>query len=904
MPLHKIKDFDSNYRQYFDDRDILKFDVYSGSEKVGSVDDLLVDDAGQFRYLVINTGAWIVGKKVLLPIGRSRIDENDRRVYVDGLTREQVKNLPEYKGEAIDYDYEERVRGIYRPMVTTGRTTSVPATYDRHSYRYDNDPALYNLNDRDHQYLRRSQERMMASRPRGERHQRSVGVFPNRQSAEQALHELRDSGYPMDRVSVITRDADKHDEIAGADVRDRIGNKADEGATIGAVSGGALGGLTGLLVGLGTLAIPGIGPIMLAGTAATTLATTLAGGAIGAVSGGLIGGLIGLGIPEERARAYQDRIARGGYLVIVDGTDAEIARAETVLHRQGIEDYGVYDAPVTSHSDTATAVDPTAHTSAVPVNHATHTGTMPVATASGVPGHEDARKINAQRYAVGFFPNLENAEFAIIDLKSIGFPLDQVSLVAHNFKRRDAFTGIDLRDRFEAARLGIPVEQARLYDNRLNQGEHMVIVHGTEDELNRAAPILNRRGVQEWRIYDPTVVSHERPVEKHRGMVSTPMTSTSGESGIGRSHHAVGFFSQRQDAEQAISDLRNVGFPLGQISLVAQRFEQRQPFAGVDLRDRFDNSHFGFPEERARFFNNRIAKGDYLVVIWGTREQLRQAETILKRTRIDDFEIYDASEVAHAPSDDEPVNRASVPTASAPVATTSGVERAGMQRKRAIGVFSHRRDAEAALTELRDARFPMDRVSLVAKNAGENDRIAGVDMSSRTGNKADEGAKAGAATGGALGGLGGLLVGLGALAIPGIGPVVLGGTLATTLATTLAGGAIGAAAGGLTGALVGLGIPEERAEVYNERVARGDYLVMIDGTEAETRQAESILRRHDIQEWGIFDAADGNASRHHHESGERHTAPDVDPIHRHGEPRIERPNPNVTIIDHRDETRL
>lgn len=857
MPLHQIKDFDPNYRQHFDDRDILKFDVYSGNEKVGSVDDLLVDDGGQFRYFVINTGVWIVGKKVLVPVGRARIDDSDRRVYIDGLTRDQVKSLPEYKGDPVDYDYEERVRGVYRPTVANQGTTLVATAYDRNSYRYDRDPALYNLNDREHASLRHSEARMMSGRPITGKHRRSVGVFPNRQAAEHAMHELRDSGFPMGRVSVITRDADKHDDdIAGAEVRDRVGNKADEGATLGAVSGGVLGGLTGLLVGLGTLAIPGIGPIMLAGATATTLATTLAGGAIGAVSGGLLGALIGLGIPEERARVYEDRIARGGYLVIVDGTDEDIARAEAILHRRGIEEYGVYDAP--------------GATAATPVSTMPATGTTPV----------------GRRSAVGFFPNLADAEHAIADLRGIGFPLSQITLVANNLQRRERFAGVDLRDRFEAARLGIPAEQARLYHDRLGRGEHMVIVHGTEDELNRAAPILNRRGIQGWRMYDPTDISTGAPLSD-------------------RGHqHAVGVFSHQRDAEQAIVDLRNVGFPLGQISLVAQRFDQREPFAGVNLLDRFDNSRFGFPEDRVQSFNNRIGRGDYLVVVHGTPEQLRQAEAILNRAHVDDFGIYDAPGMAPGHPAYEQGNRTGMPTTATPVTTAGAVNRVGMQRKRAMGVFSHRRDAEVALTELRDAGFPMDRVSLIGKHTGDNDRIAGVDMRSQTGNKADEGAKAGAATGGALGGLGGLLVGLGTLAIPGIGPVLLGGAAATALATTLAGGAIGAAAGGLTGALVGLGIPEDRARVYNDRVNRGDYLVMVDGTEAETRQAEAILRRHDIHEWGLYDAADVDTTRTSQASVERPLAGDVDPALRDRDPRIEQPHPNVVIIDRRDETRL
>ena len=198
------------------------------------------------------------------------------------------------------------------------------------------------------------------------KHRRAIGTFPNRTAAEQALHELRDSGFPMDRVSVVAQDADRNATMAGADVSDRADNKADDGAKVGALSGGALGGLTGLLVGIGALAIPGIGPIMLAGAAATALATTAAGTAIGAAAGSLLGGLIGMGIPEERARMYNDRVSKGAYLVMVDGTDAEIDRAEAVLNHRGIEEWGVYDipaaagvaaAPVVAHQVVETPLD-------------------------------------------------------------------------------------------------------------------------------------------------------------------------------------------------------------------------------------------------------------------------------------------------------------------------------------------------------------------------------------------------------------------------------------------------------------------------------------------------------------------------------------------------------------------
>jgi uncharacterized membrane protein len=93
---------------------------------------------------------------------------------------------------------------------------------------------------------------------------------------------------------------------------------------------------------------------MLAGATATAIATTLAGGAIGAAVGGLIGGLVGLGIPEERAKVYQDQVVSGDYLVIVDGTEAEILRAERIFRSKGVREWDVYNPPaIKSYADPA-----------------------------------------------------------------------------------------------------------------------------------------------------------------------------------------------------------------------------------------------------------------------------------------------------------------------------------------------------------------------------------------------------------------------------------------------------------------------------------------------------------------------------------------------------------------------
>jgi hypothetical protein len=180
-----------------------------------------------------------------------------------------------------------------------------------------------------------------------QRHKRAIGTFSDHAEAEAALHELRDSGFGMDRVSVVGQDINRKSTIAGAEGSDRLSdlhdNKAETGAKSGAVAGGTLGGLTGLLVGLGMVAIPGVGPVMLAGAGATALATTLTGGAIGAATGGIVGGLVGFGIPEENARRYSDRVEQGDYLVMVEGSEEDIHRAQNILSHRGISDWGIYD---------------------------------------------------------------------------------------------------------------------------------------------------------------------------------------------------------------------------------------------------------------------------------------------------------------------------------------------------------------------------------------------------------------------------------------------------------------------------------------------------------------------------------------------------------------------------------
>lgn len=179
----------------------------------------------------------------------------------------------------------------------------------------------------------------------GSDEKRAFGVFSSRQEAEQALNELKASGFPMNNVSILARDAEKGEQLSGAQLSDRIGNKDVENATgvVGEIATDSA--LGAVLVGLGSLAIPGIGPVIAAGSVGAALVATVASSGIEAARiGGLVKALTDLGIPEEQARVYTDHLHQGDYLVSVDGTQDEIGRAEAIFSDQGIQDWNIYNS--------------------------------------------------------------------------------------------------------------------------------------------------------------------------------------------------------------------------------------------------------------------------------------------------------------------------------------------------------------------------------------------------------------------------------------------------------------------------------------------------------------------------------------------------------------------------------
>jgi uncharacterized membrane protein len=155
-----------------------------------------------------------------------------------------------------------------------------------------------------------------------------------------------------------------------------------------------------------------------------------------------------------------------------------------------------------------------------------------------------------------------------------------------------------------------------------------------------------------------------------------------------------------------------------------------------------------------------------------------------------------------------------------------------------VALYDDMDTAHKVVRDLRDSGVPNSNISLVAQDAsGEYAKYTTAKVETA------DGAATGAGVGAVIGGIGGLLVGLGALTIPGIGPVLAAGPLASAIAALIGAGA-GAVAGGLLGALIDLGIPEEHAGYYAEGVRRGGALVTVDAADSDIERLRGLMNRY------------------------------------------------------------
>lgn len=180
-----------------------------------------------------------------------------------------------------------------------------------------------------------------------------------------------------------------------------------------------------------------------------------------------------------------------------------------------------------------------------------------------------------------------------------------------------------------------------------------------------------------------------------------------------------------------------------------------------------------------------------------------------------------------------------------------------------LGIFQNRINAEDAIQDLESLDYNPKDISIIMKNQEEAHEIA-----HDTGATVVDGAVSGAVTGGVVGGIAGLLIGIGAITIPGIGALLIGGPIAATLgltgaaATTTSGAVTGALAGGLIGVLMNLGVSRNDAEVYEKNIREGAILIAVPSQARTSQEVEEILADNGADQIRTIDARSEYEAEH------------------------------------------
>lgn len=151
-----------------------------------------------------------------------------------------------------------------------------------------------------------------------------VGVYKTLGEAEEAVRSLGDGGFPIEQVSIIAQhlkdDRRVHGYVTSCDV-----------AKSAATTGAWVGGVFGLLAGAAFLWVPGVGPLVVAGSLAAVLLGGVEGAVVGAATTGLLGWLVGLGISREKILKYEQAVRAGKFLVVAHGTAEAVMYARELL---------------------------------------------------------------------------------------------------------------------------------------------------------------------------------------------------------------------------------------------------------------------------------------------------------------------------------------------------------------------------------------------------------------------------------------------------------------------------------------------------------------------------------------------------------------------------------------------
>src|SRR5262245_20839475 len=162
-----------------------------------------------------------------------------------------------------------------------------------------------------------------------------VGIYPHIDSAEDAVRQLGQDGFPVEQVSIIAQNLGTEKKVHGFVTSCDV-------AKASARSGAWVGGIFGLLVGAAFVWVPGVGPLVVAGSLTAALAGGLEGAVAGAAFSGILGWLSSLRISKEHILKYEESVTAGKYLVLAHGSAEEVKKAQQILEGTGASELTVH----------------------------------------------------------------------------------------------------------------------------------------------------------------------------------------------------------------------------------------------------------------------------------------------------------------------------------------------------------------------------------------------------------------------------------------------------------------------------------------------------------------------------------------------------------------------------------
>jgi hypothetical protein len=152
----------------------------------------------------------------------------------------------------------------------------------------------------------------------------AVGVYTSMDAAEDAVRQLGQGGFPIQHVSIIARDLGSESKVHGFVTSCDVAKSS-------ARTGAWVGGIFGLLAGAAFLWVPGVGPLVVAGSLASALLGGVEGAVAGAATTGVLGWLFSLGIGKQHILKYEQSVKAGKYLVVAHGSPDDVAKAKQIL---------------------------------------------------------------------------------------------------------------------------------------------------------------------------------------------------------------------------------------------------------------------------------------------------------------------------------------------------------------------------------------------------------------------------------------------------------------------------------------------------------------------------------------------------------------------------------------------